>query len=420
MGYAEKRGSTWRARWKRPDGTYDSEPGFLTKDQAKAYANAQETDVSRGEYFDARASGDTTFREWAAQWLDAINVGPGSEDTYRRVLRVQINPRWGDWPMADITTTAFLAWDKVIRAKYSKNYASQILGLFRLMLTDAVAHRPPLLKISPAPPENRRRGRFERAPEEEAVIGTAEQVLQLAENARAVWGPTGYVFTLTKAYMGLRQGEMYGLRREWCYPFWPHSDPGGEPTTAKERAADKKRQRLARDRYTTMPALRVHWQHQRVRPPEGGLKVQQLVPPKYGSRRNLVLPNFLAGLISELLETHDSEWVFPAPMGKSLLGTVFSTYYWQPALNGAPERTGRSPRPEIHPVAGIEEMVPHGLRHGMKAWLDEDGVHSRVAIEERMGHRIQGVEGVYSQVTPAMELQIAESLQERWEKASRR
>lgn len=322
--------------------------------------------------------------------------------------------------MADITTTAFLAWDKVIRAKYSKNYASQILGLFRLMLTDAVAHRPPLLKISPAPPENRRRGRFERAPEEEAVIGTAEQVLQLAENARAVWGPTGYVFTLTKAYMGLRQGEMYGLRREWCYPFWPHSDPGGEPTTAKERAADKKRQRLARDRYTTMPALRVHWQHQRVRPPEGGLKVQQLVPPKYGSRRNLVLPNFLAGLISELLETHDSEWVFPAPMGKSLLGTVFSTYYWQPALNGAPERTGRSPRPEIHPVAGIEEMVPHGLRHGMKAWLDEDGVHSRVAIEERMGHRIQGVEGVYSQVTPAMELQIAESLQERWEKASRR
>jgi integrase len=65
-------------------------------------------------------------------------------------------------------------------------------------------------------------------------------------------------------------------------------------------------------------------------------------------------------------------------------------------------------------------MVPHGLRHGTKAWFDEDGVHSRVAIKERMGHRIQGVEGVYSQVTPAMELQIAESLQERWEKASRR
>jgi integrase len=332
---------------------------------------------------------------------------------------VQINPQWGDWALTEITTSAYLVWDKAIRAKYSKNYSTQILGLFRLMLSDAVAHKPPLLKASPAPQENRRRGRYVPVVEEQAVIGTAEQVLQLAENARITWGPVGYVFILTKAYMGLRQGEMYGLRREWCYPFWPYSDPGGEPTTAKERAADKKRQRLARERYSTMPALRVHWQHQYVVPSGGGPAEKLLVPPKYGSRRNLVLPTFLAGLISELLETHDSEWVFPAPMGKSMLGSNFSTYYWQPALNGAPARTGRHPRPKVDAVAGIEEMVPHGLRHGMKAWLDED-VHSRVAIEERMGHRIQGVEGVYSQATPAMEIKIAESLHRRWKETSRR
>ncbi len=48
-------------------------------------------------------------------------------------------------------------------------------------------------------------------------------------------------------------------------------------------------------------------------------------------------------------------------------------------------------------------------------WLDEDG-HPRVAVEARMGHELGGVEGVYANVTPGMELRIAETLQERWEK----
>ncbi|GGT07426.1 hypothetical protein P6B95_30800 [Streptomyces atratus] len=59
-------------------------------------------------------------------------------------------------------------------------------------------------------------------------------------------------------------------------------------------------------------------------------------------------------------------------------------------------------------------MVPHGLRHGHKVWLDEQG-HPRVAVEERMGHKLQGVEGTYSHTSP--ELGIARGLQEAWEKS---
>jgi integrase len=422
MGYAEKRGGTWRARWKKPDGTYDSKPGFRTKDQAKAYANGQETDVRRGDHFDATAGNETTFGTWAGEWLESCGVGPGTSETYAKLVRVHLLPRWADVPLAAITTSSYQAWERGIRGPYSKNYAKQILGLFRVMIADAVAHKPPLLKVSPVPPENRRRGQHQRVVEEDAVVGTVDQVLALAENALTIWGPTGFVYTLTKAFTGLRQGEMAGLRREWCYPAWPWSDPGdAEASTRAERAADRKRQRLARERYAAMPALRVHWQLQYVRPAPGERRTPTLVPPKYGSRRDLVLPWFLAGLISEMLETHDSEWVFPALGGRSLLEADFSGTYWEPMVLGAPERTGRRyARPEIPPVDGIEEMVPHGLRHGMKVWLDEDGIHSRVAVEGRMGHQIQGVEGVYSQVTPAMELKIADSLQERWEKAARR
>jgi integrase len=417
MGYAEKRGPTWRARFKLPDGTYDSKPGFTSKDQAKAYAAAQETDIRRGDFFDHRQAEGLLFSDWAAQWLESIDLAPDSDHAYRKRLRAQLLPQWGDTPISRISTSAFRAWEKRVRSAYSKNYARDLVSLFSMLMSDAVSHQPPLLKASPVPPINRRRGRYVPPSTGEVEAITPEQVLHMAENARAIWGLSGYVFILTKAYCGLRQGEIYGLRREWCYPNWPASDPGW-PGNPDGKAAERKRLRAARERYATMPALRVQWQHQYVRPPEGGPRMPALALPKYGSVRNLVLPPFLAELLAELLASHESEWVFTGLDGGPLLQSDFSTYYWRPMLNGAEERRGRYARAQIDPVEGLEDAVPHWLRHAMKAWLDEDG-QPRVAVEERMGHRLQGVEGVYSRVTPAMERRIAEGLQDRWEKSQR-
>jgi integrase len=414
MGWSEKRGGTWRARFKLPDGTYGSEPGFLTKAQADAHWQAQETDVRRGDFFDPSAGELMTFQEWAEQWLQTVDLAPDSEYNYAKRIR-RLNKQWGNVPLSRITTTAYLAWEKTVRSELSFNYSTQLLQLFRMIIADAVAHQPPLLKASPVPALNRRRGRYTAPPPSEIVSVTAEQVEELAENARAVWGLTGYVFVLTKAYCGLRQGEMYGLRREWCYPNWPKSDPGWAENPGG-RTAERKRVKAAAERYAKMPALRVQWQHQYVKPREGGKRVPTLVLPKYGSMRDLVLPPFLADLLVQLLDSHDSEWVFPAMGGGPLLTTDFSTHVWMPIVRGADERTRRVRRPKIEPVEGLEDAVPHWLRHAMKRWVDEDG-HSRVAVETRMGHRLQGVEGVYAGVTPTMELRIAESLQERWEKA---
>ncbi|WBP89468.1 tyrosine-type recombinase/integrase [Kitasatospora cathayae] len=416
MGWSEKRGNTWRARFKLPNGKYDSEPGFLTKAQADAYWQAQETDVRRGDWFDASAGESMTFAEWADQWLATIDVSPDTEYNYSKRIR-RLNLRWGDVPLSHITTSAYLVWEKATRRELSANFASAILQLFRMIIDDAVAHRPPLLKVSPIPAVNRRRGKYVPPVKEEVPTLTPEQVEQVAENARAVWGLTGYVAMLTKAYCGLRQGELYGLRREWCYPNWPASDPGW-PDNPAGRTAERKRVKAAQERYTDMPALRVQWQHQYVRPVEGGKRKPELVLPKYGSVRDLVVPPFLAKLLVELLESHDSEWVFPSMTGGPLLLTDFSTYIWKPVIKGAEERAARSDfrRPAIGPLEGLEDAVPHWLRHAMKRWLDEDG-HPRVAVETRMGHRMQGVEDVYSGVTPTMERRIAESLQERWEKA---
>ncbi|WP_157868824.1 hypothetical protein [Streptomyces atriruber] len=58
----------------------------------------------------------------------------------------------------------------------------------------------------------------------------------------------------------------------------------------------------------------------------------------------------------------------------------------------------------------------HRLRHWAKAKPDGPGGIAKVAIEARVGHELPGVEGTYSEVTPAMEERIVEYLQSVWEK----
>jgi hypothetical protein len=107
--------------------------------------------------------------------------------------------------------------------------------------------------------------------------------------------------------------------------------------------------------------------------------------------------------------------------GKPLLGTDFNRDYWYPIRDGAKEREARPryqrwARPEVPAVKEMAGEDIYRLRHWAKAKLDEPGDLSRVAVEGRMGHELPGVEGVYSEVTLAMEERIVEYLQGVWEK----
>lgn len=403
MPFIEWRGSKCRVRWDtgkvHPDTgkkIYDSKSGFTDEAKAYDYGLDRESDVRNDRYV-SNADGNLSFEGWAKSWLAGLDLADTSYVTYESIIKAQLIPQWGDTALRKISTTQYQRWAKTTRATYSTHYSASILSLFGLLMADAVDHRPPLIAETPVPRTSRRRGRYTRPEEPETLTPTTEQVVQLAVNAYDVWGFTGYVFTLTKAFTGMRLREMYGLRREFASPTWPSSDP------------DVRRRTKALKRYTDMPALRVQWQHQYSK------GVPTLQPPKYGSVRTLVLPPFLHALHGQLLEGHDSDWVFPATGGGHLLGTRFHLSYWRPVVNGAEERGGRWARVAVSAVEGLQGMVPHGLRHAQKQWLDEDG-HSRVASEERLGHRLQGVEGTYSEVTAPMESRIADALQERWEK----
>ena len=66
----------------------------------------------------------------------------------------------------------------------------------------------------------------------------------------------------------------------------------------------------------------------------------------------------------------------------------------------------------------LRGLTPHGLRHGLQTWMDEDGI-PEVLKTERMGHEMPGMHGVYGHVSPAMRAELCAALQERWEASLR-
>lgn len=390
MPWVERRGNSVRVRWD----TYKTDPETgrkvfdsksrtdWTEDEAYEYGLDRESDARNGRYV-ARSDGRVLFREWAALWLKAQDLDPTSIDGYRKRLRAQLLPEWGETYVNEISTLAYQAWMQRLKRQYSENYVRGIRILFGMLMDDAVAHRPPLIHATPVPKENQRRGRYVRPKREKKVEVPTADLHQLAENARQVWGFTGYVFQMTKSYTGMRVGEMFGLRREFMGGNWPASEE------------DEELREYALDRYCgddPMAVMRVQWQYKYVkdpdRPEEKG--VPTLAPPKYGSVRSLVIPPFLASLHKELLASHDSEWAFPGMDGGNLLTTDFHTYYWRPVRDGSDERTGRYTRPKLPAVPSFKGKRIHLIRHAHGPHLEEDGVPD-IAIEERLGHVVQGV-----------------------------
>ena len=63
-------------------------------------------------------------------------------------------------------------------------------------------------------------------------------------------------------------------------------------------------------------------------------------------------------------------------------------------------------------------LTPHGLRHSHKTWMAEDGI-PEILAEQRLGHDVPGMRGLYAHVSPRMRDDLVAALQARWEKSLR-
>lgn len=435
MAYAEKRGRSWRVKYKLPNGKYDSASGFETKQEALDWGRAQETDVQR-KVFVNPSDGRKTLGEWVDEWREVLDVAETSKQTYASRLNAVILPKWRDTPLGDITSMSYRAWQTQLKDAHKKNYVDAIEGLMRMLLEDAVEER--LIPFNPMPTgSKRKRGRHVSvAAEDDYVWPTPRQARALAENARQLRGFPWYVMILTIAYTGLRMGEVAGLRRDqlqllaleygkalrvqwqgqWLTEPAKHTVNKGETlqSIAALRHADAKRSADIAEANDLAEDDRLRAGQKLILG-----KGFTLLPPKYSSYRTLILPPFLGDLLSELLAQKGGHehLVFQSQRGRPLrVDDQFYGRFWHPIVQGQdaePVRRGRPAQLALPAVEGIADMVPHGLRHGHKVWLDEQG-HPRVAVEERMGHRLKGVEGTYSHTSPEMELGIAKRLQAVW------
>jgi hypothetical protein len=63
-------------------------------------------------------------------------------------------------------------------------------------------------------------------------------------------------------------------------------------------------------------------------------------------------------------------------------------------------------------------LTPHGLHHSHKTWMAEDGI-PEILAEQRLGHQVPGIRGLYAHSTDRMRRELTVALQTRWEDSLR-
>jgi hypothetical protein len=70
-------------------------------------------------------------------------------------------------------------------------------------------------------------------------------------------------------------------------------------------------------------------------------------------------------------------------------------------------------------LAAVKDgLTPHGLRHSHKTWMAEDAI-PEILAEQRLGHDIPGMRGLYAHVSHRMREELTAALQARWEESLR-
>jgi integrase len=479
MAYAEKRGKTWRARWRGPDGTLESERGFLTKRAAEKYGRDQEAAIRNHTYIDPRA-GRITVLEWVNTWFPALDLEASTLDNYRYFIEVHILPEFGERELQSLTPEEIAMWEK--RLPLAQRSAREARSVFSNLLNDAI---PRYIQTNPAA---RKRGkgrkgerRIAQAQQTEKAWVSPFQALLMAERCALLTGNDGdFVMIMTAAYTAARWSELLGLPPE-CI---------------------------------RTDELDIHW------------KLYELNGrfyrgrPKDGSMRTVDLPPFLSSLLREHLQASPAgrcrcqnteepwcrgrDYVFLSPKGAHYRRSTFGERVFHPAAHGwYRERGGKQPRPATpvlvdaaqswpgcplppwppavpgepyipptgrgvarlvagndgrgrcahclrtqllrsdgtlidHALSGARcpgggrppapdaqlaswlpvrpGLTPHGLRHSHEPWMDDAGI-PYVLQSERMGHEVPGMRGTYAHPTPEMRSALVAALERCWEGA---
>jgi integrase len=436
MGYGEKRGKFFRARWRGPTGDLESMSGFLTKKAADTYANDQEAAIRAGRYVDPRA-GQITLLDWVNIWYPAQDLELTTLETYRSLLENIVLPEFGERSLASLAAEEIAAWEKDLVS--SKRCSARTAKDARSVLGTALgAAIPARIQVNPA---ERKRAtgkkatrRVQRVMQARKAWATPLEALLMAERVAAMSGEENdFIKVVFIAYTGVRWSEAVGLD-----PNCVHGD-----------------------------TIDLDW------------KLYELNGrfyrghPKDGSIRPIDAPPFLSALLgrqevrtctcrTDAEEPYCSggRYVFLGPGGGHARRSDFARRFFRPAADGwYAARGGKSARVAapvladaatswpgrvINPPwpAGVDsyprgrgvpllaadvpvanwlpimkDLTPHGLRHSHETWMAEDRIADALR-DERMGHIGDGsMRAHYTHVSDQMRGELVDALQKRWEQS---
>jgi hypothetical protein len=388
---------TWRARYKQPDGTWGSEPGFPTKVLAEKWGEEQEASIRAGRWLDPSLS-RKTFGEFAEQWMAAQKPRGQTVMNRRERLNQTILPRWRNTPLADISWFDVEAWARSLSCAHVTTKIC--VRLMSQILTGAVDARH--LAVNPL--QGRRLGGLpaaasrKRKTDDEDMWARPEEVLQMARRM----GPVDGLLVLSTAFLGFRVEEALGLHRRNALLTRSQQHDGGVFTCPVVRI-DK-----------SEGALVEYYKYD-----EDGrrAKFRGLEPPKNEqSARDIDVPPFLASLLASHLKGWPHGFVFARADGS-----------WWPrgTLTETIRRVadGRTPSPTARGRSRVEAWEPikpglsmRDLRHSHDTYQAQIGVKPVLAFEQA-GHRYPGIKGTYQHATPEMRQERLDGLQGLFERA---
>lgn len=395
MPYEEKRGDgpyPWRSRYKRPDGGYESVPGFATQTDAHNYGLEQEADIRRGRWTDPRRS-LTPFADWAATWLTAVQAHNPAQRTRSGRVRTlnRLLPTFGDMPLVEITWWEVQKWAGT-RTNAPDTIRDDITFLSTI-LTAAVDAR--MIDVNPLAgrrlPGTRGRAKEKVWPQPEEAYAVAERFTGMLR-----------VLLHTVYWTGMRRGELMGLHRDNCGLLRRETVDGRLFTRRVIRIDPHKGQLIEDYDEDEKRTLRFLGEP---KPPNGA--------------REIDLPKFLADMLDQHLATWPHDYPFCRPEGGWWFSATLDDQ-WQPAADGREAKKAWRSRPALpawDPI--LPGLTLHGFRHGHNTLMVEEGV-PEVLRCDRLGHEQPGIQGVYSHPSARMRRDLLETLTRRFETAAGR
>jgi integrase len=337
--------TTYTVIYRAPDGKQKWESGFTTKEDAQDRLDTVLGSIRRNTYIEVKK---IVFDDFCKDWMNKAKatLKPKTWASYQSALNNWITPKFGQWPVCDISRAAVKAFkdellaDKEISRKFVKNVLILLHRLFEEAIDREYIAANPARKL----PHDLSDDDNESST---VIVPTPEEVV----NTFAKLPPTYQALLATAAVTGFRRAELLGL--QWDDMDWLNGAIRVRRTL----------QRIPKKLLDGGDFRRV----ERI----GSTGLALVVPKSKRARRSVEMPPKIAGLLKSLREREKetgSQFVFQTDIGAPLdPDGVYDVLH------------------DAQDAAKARRFGLHGLRHLYSSLLVANKADVKFA-QERLGH----------------------------------